>query len=288
MTIDNKIHHFAVPQETSDNVGRHIKLFETHGYYNVNIANDKRSNDVFFGEKDGQDVFIKKYRERDKEAELRAGTEVECYKNLPQENLLDLVEANLTDKYLVLKKAELININRNGDSIRGVLDLYLNKLAIVESSFLPEINWSDYEKLFTKLKTLDHLGIIDGADHYIKVFTDKKELIEKSQKVFTHHDFNFSNIKDNNGRVVVFDFEHASQDNAMYDPATLYIDICGEDNLREVFEVYIKNHMLYSKELFDLMLVRRCVDVMHGLKDSQEVPYFQKNKDALDNFKIAL
>jgi thiamine kinase-like enzyme len=288
MTIDNNIHHFAAPQEAGDNVGRHIKLFETHGYYNVNITNDKRSNDVFFAEKDGQDVFIKKYREHDKSAELRVVTEVDCYKNLPQENLLDLVETSSTDKYLVLKKAELINIAKNEDSVREILSLYLNKLAIVDSSFLSEVNWDDYEKLFIKLKTLEHLGIIDGADHYIKVFTDKKELIEKSQKVFAHHDFNFSNIKDNNGRVVVFDFEHASCDNAMYDPATLYIDICGEDSLREVFEGYIKNHVLYNKELFDLMLVRRCVDVMHGLKDSQEVPYFQKNKDVLDDFKITL
>ena len=288
MTIDNKIHHFAAPQESGDNMDRHIKLFETHGYHNVNIANEKRSNDVFFGEKDEQDVFIKKYREHDKGAELRAGTELACYKNLPQENLLDLVEVNLTDKYLVLKKAELINIDRNGDSIGEILDLYLDKFAVVDASFLPVVDWDDYEKLFTKLKTLEHLGIISGADHYIKVFTDKKELIEKSQKVFAHHDFNFSNIKDNNGRVVVFDFEHASRDNAMYDLATLYIDICGEDNLKDVFEGYIKNHVLYNKELFDLMLVRRCVDVIHGLKDSQEVPYFQKNKDVLDNFKITL
>lgn len=253
------------------------------------LISDKRSNDVFVGERDGQGVFIKKYREHDgdsKSAKSRLNTEIDCYNNLPKENLLDLVEANLTDKYLVLKNTELSNIDKNEESVKEIVDLYLDKLAIINPSFLSEVNWGDYEKLFDKLKKLDHSGIISGADKYIKMFTDKKELIEKSKKVFTHHDFNFSNIKNDNGRLVIFDFEHASQDNSMYDPATLFIEIYGKDELRRVFENHINKSALFNKELFNLMLFRRCIDVMYGFKNNQEIPYFQKNKDAFNNIQM--
>lgn len=288
MTIDNQMNNLSDIPKLANSWGETVKLFVAHGYSDIEVVGGQRSNDIFVGQKEGQRLFIKKYRERagsSKSAESRIKAEIACYDNLPKENLLDVVEINSQEKYLVLKNTELDNIAKNEESVGQIIDLYLNKLAKLEPAFLPENNWDDYEQLFDKLKTLEGLGLVSEADKYIEMFRDNKESIETAKKVFSHRDFNLSNLKEDKGRLVIFDFEHSVWDNPMYDLATFFVEINDNAKLKEIFENHVKNHALYSNPLFNLMLARRCIDVMHGLRDNQTVPYFQKNKEVLSDIE---
>lgn len=285
MSIENKINS---PDHLKDS-DRDIRLFEANGYKNIQRILEKSSNHIFTGQKNEQECFIKKFldqEEADGEAGRKISAELACYKNLPAENLIDVVEVNLEEKYLVLEQVKLENIEKNEKSIKNIIDLYFNKLVKNDTQFLPSIQWAQYEKLFKKFKVLENHGLINGADKFINMFNERRELINESKKVFSHHDFNFSNIKNVNGRLVIYDFEHAAWDNAMYDPATFYIEMQGDDNLKQVTKNLIQDSYLFNQELFDLMLIRRCVDVMYGLKDRKTIPYFQKNKLVLDNLQL--
>jgi thiamine kinase-like enzyme len=202
---------------------------------------------------------------------------------LPQDHLLTVVEVNEEKEFLVLENAkDLEDIEKDEASLKEITGLYLNELVKVDASFLSEINWEQYNKLFDKLRTLEDINLIPDADKFIKLFNEKKGLIEESKKVFSYHDYNLSNIKTRNEKLIIFDFELACRDNAMYDMATLYIEIQDDEALKQLFQKIVEKSDLYNKELFDLMLIRRAADVVYGLRNNQEVKYFEKNKNILD------
>jgi hypothetical protein len=193
-----------------------IELLSANGYTNVRRAEIKSTNDIFIAEKNGQECFIKKYKNRDNDEEKnkrKFNTEIACYKNLPQDHLLTVVEVNEEKEFLVLENAkDLEDIEKDEASLKEITGLYLNELVKVDASFLSEINWEQYNKLFDKLRTLEDINLIPDADKFIKLFNEKKGLIEESKKVFSYHDYNLSNIKTRNEKLIIFDFELACRD----------------------------------------------------------------------------
>ena len=188
-----------------------------------------------------------------------------------------MVEANRQDNYLVLKKVELKKTELNEQSVDEIMNVYLEKLITVDASFLPETNWNLYEEIFLKLKILESKNIITDAQKITEGFKGQKKLIENSEKFFSHNDYNLSNLKRLGGKLIVSDFEYARRDNAMVDMATFYIDLCDNNELQKYFREKLNKHPLYNEELFDLMVLRRCILVMNSLADNQESSYFRKN-----------
>lgn len=208
------------------------KFLEEQGFINLGKADIRSSNDIYFGEKDGVNVFFKKYRDRDADkAKKRAETEIACYENLPDDYLLKVIELNLNKGYLALEKADLEKVDLDEESVESIIDLYLNRITQINPSFLPEREYSWYLGLFEKIKNINSKNIISNGASIITEINNKKRLINEAPKLFSHGDYNLSNIKKDNNRLVVFDFEHAARDNAMVDMATLYIDLHNSSDL---------------------------------------------------------
>lgn len=266
-----------------------LHFFEKKGFENIRRADAKNFNDIFFATKDGQECFIKKYAESKSGSFSKSNNELICYENLPKELLIDVLEVNIDEHFLVLKKVELQDIQKNEQSVSNIIDFYLEQIAKVDASFLKEIPWREYEKLFDKLKDLDDNDIIENANSIISLFNESRNLIDEAEKVFSHHDFNLNNIKKLDDRLVVFDFEYAGRDNAMCDMATFYIDICDDENLSKIFEEKIKNNKNYNEKLFDLMVIRRCTIILDKYRKRKYSAFFQKNlsvfKEKLEKYK---
>lgn len=149
--------------------------------------------------------------------------------------------------------------------------------------FLPKWTWEDYEqRIFPRFKKLQQAGAELDAEKVIELFSKNKSLLEKSPKGFGHLDFNFLNVKKVNGKLVIFDFENAHQDNAMVDMAILYLEICDNEKLKRKFQEIIEKSNLYNEELLKLMVIRRSAIVIHaGIGENNDLrlgmPFRRKN-----------
>lgn len=263
-----------------------IKLFEKYGYEDVRIADSKNFNDILYATKDGRECFIKKYNSRhgiDEKTREKANTEMLCYQNLPKEILIETIEVNSDERYLVLKKEELEDIEKDKEFVEKFTDIGLNEFPAIDASFLPETDWSYYENIFKYLKEIEDAGFIDNADDVIGLFESNKKLIENSKQIFSHQDFGPPNVKKINGKYKVLDFEFSRRDNAMYDMACVYIDVKDNEELKSFFDDKIKNSHLYNHILLDLMVIRRATVVMNARLSklhTKEDRYFSICKNA--------
>lgn len=255
-----------------------INFFEKKGYRNLKRL-EKSVNYYFTGEINGVECFIKKFNRphivninTNKE---RTKTEIDCYQNLPSDLLIEYIEGNENECYIVLKKEILEDFGRDKGSVKQMMDLCL-RLSQVDAKFLPEMS-SNYDGIFKKLELLDSANIVNDAGSIKKQFIDNQELIKNSPKVFSHLDFNFLNVKKLGNRAVIFDFENAKQDNAMVDMAVLYIEISDDQELVNEFEENIKKHPLYNEELLRLMVLRRCIILTSACIDLLSKPNVEKN-----------
>jgi len=267
-----------------------IKFFEKRGYNNLRSFGEHSVNFIFIGEKEGKEYFIKKYNRPVSAAEdinvRRTNTEIACYKNLPKDMLIDFIEADAKENYIILKKVELEDIEKNEKAVKELIDFALTKFSKIDASFLKQYTWEDYENLFKKFERIEKAGAIEDAKEVKRMFIDKKELIEKAPKVFSHLDYNFLNVKKLNGKIVPFDFENSLNDNPMVDMSVLYIEICDNDKLLQKFKEEISCYKLYNEDLLKLMIIRRCAIVANaGLGPNGELryqmPFRKKNIDLL-------
>lgn len=237
-----------------------VKFFESRGYENVRTTRIRSLNAILYATRDKKECFIKKFNPRDRSEELILGrikTEMACYEHLPSDILIDVIEPNIEESYLVLKKVDLVDTGKDQQSFLEIMDLCLTRFPQIDASFLPQISWEHYEELFGKMKNVEAAGIIQGADSIIETFKDRKALLMNSRMVFSHQDFDRRNIKKADGKLKIFDFELSIRNNILADMAALYIDIKDEENLVDTFEKRIKESELYDEELFSLMIIRR-------------------------------
>lgn len=276
--------------EEKEQKGKLIEFFEQKGYEKLRSIGEHSVNFVFIGEKDKQEYFIKKYNRPVGVAEninvQRTNTEIACYQNLPKDMLIDFIEADANENYIILKKVEFEDIEKDERAVGELIDFALTKFSKIDASFLKQYDWEGYENLFKKFERIEKAGAIEDAEAVKQMFIDKKELIENAPKIFSHLDYNFLNVKKLSGKIIPFDFENALNDNAMVDMAVLYIEICDDDNLLKKFKEEISAHELYDEELLRLMIIRRCAIVVNaGLGPNgelrYEMPFRKKNINLL-------
>ena len=75
------------------------------------------------------------------------------------------------------------------------------------------------------------------------------------------------NVKYLNKKMTMIDLEHSRRDNPMCDLACLYVDLYGKKLLTDYLMGRTAKIKWFDKSVFNLMLYRRCIEVLHALKD---------------------
>lgn len=268
-------------EETSDE-----KFLAELGVIDGKRVEGKTKNINFIGYKDGEKCFVKKYVIRDGIEEMdltKIKNEISCYENIPESLRLKSISSDIERGYLILEYAELEKIKETEKNIKEIVNINLNELSDIDASFLEEASWEYYEKeFFPKIKELQKEKVIKSAEGLIQEFKNNKRLINEAKKGFSHHDLHINNVKKKDGNFVLIDFELSRRDNALYDTATLCISLYGKKNLSDALLDEAEKNDKYNKELFNLMVKRRLIDVVYGLRKYQEVPYYKKCRDLLE------
>lgn len=274
-------------QKTTTGTDPLLLLFTTRGYKNVKFVQSEGLNTILSATKDNKKCFIKKFNPNGRPAKVnleRIKAETACYKNLPAELLIDAVELNVEEKYIVLNWVDLEDTGSRPDSLEALMEIGLTVLPQIDASFLPEVLWGHYEEVFEKMGKLYEAGFVENPANIIGFFKSKKDKILTAKKAFAHQDFNRRNVKTVNGKIKLFDFELSRRNNAMVDMASLYIDIKDRADLVDTFSKRIKESELYDEELLDLMIIRRSTLFMYSfidiLKTGTKLQFLQNNVDA--------
>ena len=258
-------------------------FFESQGYENIQLIPHRGRNDILQATKNEQKCFIKKFNAStgsDDNVSDKVKNEGLCYENLPPDMVAGVVEINIEAGYIALEHIDFDEITEDAQHIQELADFETQKLPNIDASFLPEISWKNYERVFEKLRQLESEGVIDNVDAIIQIFKNKKDTIMSAEKIFSLQDFNRSNLKKVDGQLQMFDFEDPKQDNAMYDMATMSIDIRGNEELSNAYQEKIQASGLYNEDLFNMMTVRRAVIVMYARMEeikSGEISEFPQN-----------
>jgi len=218
--------NFNLPKPTAEQ-NPLIAFFEALGYHNVQIVKSESLNTILSATKDDQKYFIKKFNPNGRPEEInleRITSEVACYERLPSDILIDAVELNIEERYIILNWVDLEDTGNDPKSIEALVALVLNVLPQIDASFLPEVQWNHYEEVFEKARKLYEAGIIEDPKDVIAFFESKKDFIMNAKKAFAHQDFNRRNVKTIHGKIKLFDFELSRPNNVMVDMASLYVD----------------------------------------------------------------
>lgn len=274
------IHTRAEANELEKQELASLSFFEQKGFENLNRFNYSGSNFYFTGEKEGKKCFIKKFNRPDIETnKKRTKNEILCYEHLPADIRVDYIEGDIKKQYIAIEYAELEVLTKDEDGLNQIMHLALNQFPQIDASFLQATDWQSYENIFKRIEELKKLGIIKDPENIKKQFIDNKEIIENAKKIFCHVAFSFSNVRKFKNKIVMIDFEQATQDNAMVDMAKIYIEIYDDKELLERFKKILEGSDSYNENLLRLMILRRCITYIHSC-------YEQKNSFLDKNIKI--
>jgi len=242
-------------------------------------------NELFIGFRGNSKYFIKKYvvRKGRKEEDLnKIKREIVCYNHLKLIQLPKLIKASFKQRYLILEFVEFKNVEPSKLIVDKILDFYFTEIITIDPSFLPKVDFEYYEKsLFKSARQLVELEFIRSLKPLIKRLEANKKMINDASKYFSHGDLHLGNFKFLSGELTITDFEHSRQDNLMYDLASLYIDLYHDKLLAEYFLKKINTNQIFDELLFNLMIDRRCIEVLFGLQLNQDIQQFRNAKTIL-------
>jgi thiamine kinase-like enzyme len=252
--------------------------------------NVKSKNELFIGYKEDSKFFIKKYvvrKGREKDDLLKIKCEILCYKNLRKISLPRLIKSDFKNRILILEFVKYRDIKLSKEIIDKIINYYFNKILKIDASFLPEVKFDYYEKsLFKRAKKLSEMRIIYDVDKVIEQFKQNRKQINNFSKNFSHGDLHLGNFKYLDNKLTITDFEHARQDNEMYDLTAIFIDLFQRNILRDYFYSRIKNRKIFDEKLFNLMLIRRCIEVLYALKESKKSHHFMNAKNIINSLLL--
>lgn len=246
----------------------------------------KSRNSLFIGYIGGNKFFIKKYgvrKGKEKEDLLKIKCELSCYKNLKLLNLPKVIEADYKNRLLVLNFVKFADVRASKNSIGEILDFQSKVISSIDASFLPKTTYDYYRNtLHGCAIKLKNKGIVGNVDGIFDRFGENKKVINDSARHFSHGDLHLSNLKYLNKRLMFIDLEYARRDNLMCDLAAIYADLSDRKRLADYFIKKAAKLGCFDKNLFTLMLYRRCIEVLYALKgNSDSLPY--KNAKELIN-----
>lgn len=246
-------------------------------YQPLELIDLPTKHDLYRGHHNGQPVFIKKYIVRpgqetaDREKMLN---EIACYKNPAQLNLPTPIEINRDEQYIVLPFIEYQKVAINEQTIDQVLAIHQN-LESLKIDFLKTIDWDYYpNQLFNVLDILDEAMGSELDTAFIRqAFTENQQLIKEQVLTVSHGDFHFNNVRWQDGAMVLLDWENAHYDNRYYDLASMYQSFFHIENGTDFIGYFyrqISSEPQFDEQLFRLMVLRRCVNVLYYLHNKKD------------------
>ena len=235
----------------------------------------KSKNENYVGYKGDKKFFIKKYvvrKDRKKEDMRRIRAEILCYQRLKGINTLNVFEADIRARLLVLGFRGLKSIGMTKKDVDRIFQLYEERIENRKTPFLPKVSFDYYtDSLFKRIKELRGLELVENADDLIHIFTKNRRLIEKAPKYFSHGDLGINNFKWDGDRLIMLDFEYSGQDNRMYDLASIYLSLYHNKRLRDYLYKKIRRKKFFDRDLFDVMACRRSIEMAYALRKTPRV-----------------
>lgn len=249
----------------------------------IKRLNIKSRSSLFVGYVGRNKFFIKKYtirKGRERDDLLKVRCELLCYRNLgPSLNLPRVIETDYRNKLLVLDFVKFRSASASKNTIDEILGFQSRVMKDIDASFLPAVTYDYYRITLRKLAAeLEGRGITEESGKIFGQFEKNKKMIVDSAKYFSHGDLRLDNIKYLNKKLTVIDLEHSRRDNLMCDLACLYADLPDRKPLVDYFMRRIAKMKEFDKGLFSLMLYRRCIEVLHALKDNPDSRSYKKAK----------
>ncbi|MFC1686229.1 hypothetical protein ACFLZZ_04400 [Nanoarchaeota archaeon] len=249
-------------------------------------------NKLFIGYKGKSKFFIKEYTFRkglEKEDLGKMRREVLCYRNVKSLNLPKLIKTNFKQRQVIYEFIE--NFKPMGKISKKMIDkiinLYITQIITANPGSLPKINYDYYGgSLYKRAKNVHRNGLLPSFTKIYEKFKQNKDLINKSTKYFSHGDLTTYNLLYMDKKLVPNDFEHSAIDNGMYDLSCLFVELYGRKRLRTHLYKKIKNLKFFNKKLFDLMVYRRCIEVMFWLQHKPKLQHFKNTKELIKSWDI--
>ena len=219
--------------------------------------------------------FIKKYTLRKgKESGdlLKVRCEQLCYKHLSSSlNLPKLIEADYNNRQLVLDFVKFRNARASKKTIDDITDFQSRAMKRIDASFLPIVTCDYYGVTLRRLAAeLQDKDITKASNRIFAQFEKNKHTIAKSAKHFSHGDLRLENVKYLNKRLTMIDLGHSRMDNPMCDLACLYVDLYDKKPLTDYMMNKLAKMEEFDEGIFNLMVCRRCIEVLHALKGHKD------------------
>ena len=232
---------------------------------------------------DGNKFFIKKYtirKGKEKDDLQKVKCEQLCYKRLVSPlNLPRLIEADYKNRQLILDFVKFRNAHPSKRMINDIMTFQSRVMKRIDASFLPTVTYDYYRVTLRKLAAeLKDKDITEASKKISVQFEKNKRAIAKSARYLSHGDMRLENVKYLNKKLTMIDLEHSRKDNLMCDLACLYVDLYGRKPLTDYLMGRIAKTKEFDKDIFNLMLYRRCIEVLHALKDHKDSPSYKKAK----------
>jgi hypothetical protein len=252
----------------------------------ITRLNIRSRSSLFSGYADGKKFFVKKYTIRkgsEREDLLKVRCEMLCYRNLGSAlNLPKLVDADYRNRSITLDFVKFGGAPASRKTVDEVLDFQSRVMKGIDASFLPAVTYGYYSGTLRKLAAeLDDDSIAKKSGSIIRMFNENRKAIEDSAKYFSHGDLRLDNIKYLDRKLTMIDLEHSRRDNLMSDLACLYVDLLDRKPLVEYLAGRIAGMREFDQRLFRLMLRRRCIEVLHALKDNRDSHAYKEAKGLL-------
>ncbi len=237
--------------------------------------NIKSRSTLSAGYLNGRKFFIKEYsirKGKEKGDLLKVRCEQLCYRNLGTSlNLPRLAEADYKNRRLILDFVKFRNADVSKKTIDDIIGFQSRVMKHVDASFLPTVTYAYYETTLRQLAAeLGDKEITKLSKNMFRQFEKNRQTISEAEKHFSHGDMRLENVKYLGKKLTVIDLEHSRKDNMMTDLACLYVDLYGNKKLSDYLMGRITAIKEFDRNLFELMLLRRCIEVLHALKDNKD------------------
>lgn len=244
------------------------------GYENIRPITITSKNNVYIATKNKSKYIIKEFNIRDwfRENDIQnMNSEFNCFKNLNWDIMPKLIDANIKKRYLITKYINSNEIKDSKQLIIKILKIFKDYIINQDSSFIKNRDYKDYlNSIYSRAKELDNDKIINYSLKMIKLFEKQKLKLIKTSNKFSHGDFRKANLLMNNDKLFIIDFDQAREDNLLYDLASFYMDILNKE-LKEYFYNKIKEFEFFDKEIFNLMIIRRCIEILYTFNKNEEL-----------------
>ncbi len=243
-------------------------------------------NLVYLCRRGSERFVLKKYVPRkglEKEFKKRALNEINTYISLEDELGLPKVAAyNAHETYLVMKKEPLRKVKSLSAKTARDAALLLAKIHSMDAPrhpYLFKYGFSYYHNtLHHMLRNLQAKGVLSsGEAHRVdKLLEASRRDITGAEETFVHGDYHTENLFYSKGRLIPLDFEYSGIGSPAYDLAVFLFPAAKGANKELFLKKYLAKRKLKNfKRLFEVMLLRRCIELLHAFADNRNAPQYK-------------